>query len=178
MRLFFALPLPDELKTRLAAFQQRSKGLGLPASWPDPQGLHLTLAFLGEQDETCVPLLLEVARRAVASHEAFTLRTSTLGGFPSDRRARILWLGVEQEPRLDVLCARLRQGLREVGQAFDEKPFRAHLTLARFKAAVDIGLLGGAPEPCPFAVRELALLQSVTTPAGSRYRALGVAPLG
>ncbi len=178
MRLFFALPLSNELKVRLAEFQQRSKRLGLPASWPDPQGLHLTLAFLGEQEETRVPLLLEVAHRTVASREAFTLGTSGLGGFPSDHRARILWLGVGQEPRLDALCAGLRQGLKEVGQAFDEKPFRAHLTLARFKAAVDIGLLGGAPEPCPFAVRELVLFQSVTTPAGARYRTLGVATLG
>lgn len=178
MRLFFALPLPDELKTRLADFQRRSKALGVPASWPEPQGLHLTLAFLGELEETCVPSLLDVARCAGVSSAAFTLRTATLGGFPSDRRARIVWLGVEEEPRLDALCARLRQDLKLAGHAFDEKPFRAHLTLTRLKNATDIGLLGEAPEPCSFAVRELVLFQSVTTTAGARYRRLGVATLG
>lgn len=178
MRLFFALPLPEELKVRLADFQRRAKALGLTASWPDPQGLHLTLAFLGETEQARIPLLLEVARHHAAGHAPFALQTAGLGGFPSDHRARILWLGLEEEPRLAGLCADLRQGLKGAGQAFDEKPFRPHLTLARFKAATEIRGLGAGPGSFPFEVRELVLFQSVATPGGARYRGIGAASLG
>lgn len=178
MRLFFALALPKELKDRLASFQQQVKRLSPPASWPDPGSLHLTLAFLGEQSDACVPSLMGVARRSASTCQAFTLKTGALGGFPSDRRARILWLGMEEEPSLEALCTLLRQGLKQGGFAFDEKPFRAHLTLARFRSGADIGALGRAPEPCRFDVRELVLFQSVMTPAGARYRGIDAAPLG
>ncbi len=178
MRLFIAIPLPDELKERLAALQQRGKARGIQASWPDPRGLHLTLAFLGETPEAEVPRRWEVTRTCAAGHPAFGLRTQALGGFPSDRRARVLWLGLEEPPSLLSLCRSLRQGLKDAGCSFDEKPFKAHLTLARLKAPIDIGRFGESPEAWAFEARELTLFQSVTTAAGAQYRVIGAATLG
>lgn len=177
MRLFFAIPLPEGLKEDLAAFQARAKRAGLAASWPDPRGLHLTLAFLGEQAGSSVADLMAVALQAAAGHCAFPLRTSRLGGFPKDRSARVLWLGLEAQPALAVLTEELREGLRAVGAAFDEKPFRAHLTLARFKTPTDVARFQEPPAPRGFEARALVLYQSVQTPTGTRYVAMGDAPL-
>lgn len=177
MRLFFAIPLPEGLKDDLAAFQACAKRAGIIASWPDPAGLHLTLAFLGEQEEAAVAGLMEVALRVAAHHPAFPLRTSRLGGFPKDRSARVLWMGLEEQPELSVLNEELRSDLRAAGMAFDEKPFKAHLTLARFKTPTDVARLQEPPAPRGFEARALVLYRSVPTPAGTRYVAQGNAPL-
>jgi RNA 2',3'-cyclic 3'-phosphodiesterase len=177
VRVFFAIPLPEALKIALGALQARLRQSGVAASWPDPQGLHLTLAFLGEQPVESVPTLLAVAKEALAGQVAFPLATDRLGGFPKDRAARVLWLGLGAQPALGRLAAALRLGLVEAAIPFDEKPFKAHLTLARFREAQDMGRFEPPREVLRFLVREVLLFQSVQTPAGSCYHALRRIPL-
>lgn len=178
MRLFFAIPLPAGVQEALAGVQQQLKSAVGGGSWPDPQGLHLTLAFLGEQDVARVPALVASALRVAAGHSTFWLRTSHLGWFPSARAARVLWLGLEEEPRLLALAQDLRGGLRAEGVAFDAKPFKAHLTLARFRAPQAVAALEDPSAPWAFEAREVVLFQSVQTPSGSHYVALGKAEFG
>lgn len=177
MRAFFAIPLPEPLKDELARLQGRIRQSGVAASWPDPQGLHLTLAFLGEVEAASVSMLLDTALRNTAGHTAFTLRTSRLGGFPKDGSARVMWLGLEEQPALSRLAEDLRRGFRAAGIPFDDRPFKAHLTLARFKAPQDLARFVVLPSPTAFEASELVLYQSVQTSAGSRYVVLGSAPL-
>lgn len=177
MRLFFALPLPEPLQEELARFQKRAKDAGVSGSWPSPAGMHLTLAFLGECAETRVPSLMEAASRIACGHAPFTLQTSRLGGFPKAHAARVLWLGLEEQPLLRTLAEDLRSGLHEVGQAFDDKPFKAHLTLARFKAPQAVTRFPEPPAAIIFEIREIMLYQSVRGLEGSRYLVVGTAPL-
>ena len=171
MRLFFAIPLPDDVKAALGRFQAEARGRGLAAAWVRPEGMHLTLAFLGETEPARVPGLLALAERGAGPD--FLLATTRLGGFPKDRAARVVWLGLQEEPLLAEATARLRAGLRETGVPFDGKPFRPHLTLARPRTPVDIGSLGPGPEPQAFPARELVLYQSLQVREGTEYRALG-----
>lgn len=177
MRLFFAIPLPKTLKDELADFQARARKTGLSASWPNPKDLHLTLAFLGEQDVSRMAALMEIAGPVAARHPRFMLKTSVLGGFPSDRSARVLWLGLEEQSSLRTLAGDLREGLRAAGVDFDEKPFKAHLTLARAKAPLVVSRFGEPPAPVAFMVRELTLFQSLPSQGGVRYVSRGSAPL-
>jgi len=177
MRLFYALSLPESLKADLAAFQLRARKAAASASWPDPRNLHLTLAFLGEQDASRLPALMRVAASAAAGHARFVLRTSLLGGFPRERSARVLWLGLDAQPSLMALAGDLRRELREAGVAFDEKPFQAHLTLARFRTPQEVGRFGEPPAPMAFMVQEVTLFQSVPSAGGVRHVPLGTAPL-
>lgn len=173
MRLFFAIPLPAALRAELAAFQAEARQAGLRASWPDPRGLHLTLAFLGEQDADRVPALLAVAEKALAGHGAFPLATDRLGGFPKEGAARVLWLGLAAQPRLEALAEDLRRGLAEAGVAFDAKPFKAHLTLARPRAPQAVARFGASPRPMAFTAEEVVLFQSLPEQGGHRYLPLG-----
>ena len=59
----------------------------------------------------------------------------------------------------------------------DEKPFSAHLTLARFRQPVDISPLEPGPAPLSFEAPELALLRSHLGPKGARYEKIGAYPL-
>ena len=178
MRLFFALPLPEWIQDELARFQVQARRTGVVGSWPDPQGLHVTLVFLGEVDDTAIPTLLDTARQAAAGHGVFPLQTTRLGGFPKSGAARVLWLGLEAQPRLRALVEALRRGLQASGVSFDAKPFQAHLTVARFKGPRNVASF---QEPLPamtFEVRAVVLYRSVRTPSGSRYLAVGAVPLG
>ncbi len=169
MRLFFAIPLPQALKDDLKRFQTRSQALGVAASWPDPVGLHLTLAFLGETDASGLPQLSAIAQAVGSRQTPFPLATAILGGFPRNPTARVLWVGLDDQPKLADLAAKLRQGLKSASMAFDEKPFKPHLTLARFRTPTDISRFLPPPVPVAFKAQELVLYQSHLTPSGSRY---------
>jgi len=172
MRLFYALALPPWLAGIQAGMKER---LGAQASWPRPEGLHLTLAFLGEQPEGMLPRLIQIGHGAAAQGTPFALRTASLGTFP---RAKVLWLGVEPEPALEALNARLRGALGTGGVAFDAKPLRPHITLGRLKAPLEVATLGADPEPRAFTVDHLTLFKSQTTPEGVVYEAVERFPLG
>jgi 2'-5' RNA ligase len=176
--LFFALPVPEEVRALAGGVQgQVRRAVGL-ARCPAVEGLHVTLAFLGRNDLDRLPELLRVASAAAAGVAGFTLRISGVGGFPRPGRARILWLGFAPQPALGALAERLRGALEAAGVAFDPKPFQPHLTLARFREPVDLGQIP-VPElaPVAFEVAGFGLWQSVPTPQGSRYRPLGTVAL-
>lgn len=162
-RLFFALALPPDLQKRLGSWQQAQA----PARWPRPEGLHVTLAFLGERPAAALSSLEGLGASVAARHGAFTLRTAGLGGFPNATRARVLWLGLAPSPALEALSALagdLRGALTAAGEAFDPKPFRAHLTLARFRPPQALAGFT-APPPAAFQARAITLFES--RPAGT-----------
>ncbi len=126
MRLFISINFDYETKDRLLKVQQRlrEKGRGRFAS---PENLHLTLAFLGDVDESGVPEL----EAALDSLEFPRLRLcfDKTGCFRRD--AELWWIGLTEEPALMKLQKELIQRLRTAGFKPDTKRFRPHITLAR-----------------------------------------------
>jgi len=156
LRLFFALPLPAPLREALGRWQQT----GPPARWSRPEGLHVTLAFLGDRPAEALPALDALASAVAARHAPFALCTAGLGGFPGTRRARILWLGLAPSPALESLARDLRGALAAAGEPFDAKPFRAHITLARLRQPGPLAAFS-EPPPTPFAAADLVLFESL-----------------
>lgn len=178
MRLFLALPLPEPLKAALGALQADLRSRGIRGSWTDPAALHLTLAFLSEQDPEAVPRVGALLEALGPRHPAFPLATTGLGAFPRPAQARVLWLGLAPEPRLDALVDELRQGLSSLGLAFDPKPFQPHLTLARFRTPVRLPQPLDAPEPRPFEAGQVVLYESVLGHGGARHLEQAAVRLG
>jgi 2'-5' RNA ligase len=171
LRLFFALPAPPEVRARAAQVQAALQGRR--AALPSPDGMHLTLAFLGSQDSARVPDLLDLAAAAAEGRAPFALETAGLGGFPRLSAPRVLYLAFREQPALDRLAQALRAQLAQGGIAFDAKPFRPHLTLARMKEPVDLPGLREPGAPIVFEANEIFLYQSVQGARGSEYRGLG-----
>jgi len=173
--LFFALSVPDPVRALAGRLQDEARRSLGPARYPELEGLHITLAFLGPTDPARAPALLDLAARAAGP--GFALRTAGSGGFPRPGRARILWLGFAPQPALGSLAERLREALKAGGVAYDDKPFAPHLTLARFREPVDLGrAVFPIQAPVAFELRELGLFQSVPGPRGNSYRTLGSLP--
>lgn len=154
-RLFFALPLPPELREALDRWRRTQP----PAPWVRPEGLHLTLAFLGERPAEDLPALVGLGAAVAARHAALALGTAGLGGFPDGARTRVLWLGLAPSAPLAALSADLRGALAATGGAFDAKPFLPHLTLARFHHLGAVGAFT-APAPASFSAECLVLVES------------------
>lgn len=168
MRLFIAIELPDDLKKTFASLRTDIPG----ARWVLPEQIHLTLAFLGEVEETVAESLKNgLARIRIPS---FELHPAGTGCFPGRQRARVLWAGLEPAPRLHDLAAAVQDAVRGCGIPLDERPFSPHITLARLKlpASHEVGafLDGQRSRIFPaFPVHEFILFQSRLSSTGAQH---------
>src|SRR3712207_2899974 len=95
-RCFVAVPMPDDLGTRLSEAvarwrtDPRTDGL----RWADAGNLHLTLAFLGATDPARVPSVEASLRTVARAHAPFATSTGRLGAFARPGSARVVWYGV------------------------------------------------------------------------------------
>jgi 2'-5' RNA ligase len=135
LRLFVGLrvgPAARAPLAREAARWAREDAALRPTPEPD---LHLTLAFLGATAPSRVPALGAALAPIAARHAPLPVSYLGLGAFPSRQRAHVLWVGVESEPAsaLALLAGDVHGALRTLGMRLEERPFHAHVTLARVR---------------------------------------------
>jgi RNA 2',3'-cyclic 3'-phosphodiesterase len=180
IRAFIAVQFPSGLKGRLGDFQSRLKGSRQNfVKWVDPKLMHLTLKFLGDQGPDKIEVVKKVLAASAASCRPFTLSTGPTGCFPNPKNLRIFWLGLEGEiDRLVSLHKGIEDGLAKEGFPPENRPFTAHLTLARLRdectmqeRASFASLIQSARfEPAvSFAVERITLMKSTLTPRGPLY---------
>lgn len=180
IRAFVSIRPPEDALQPLVAAQA-----GLPVGrLVAPENLHLTLAFLGDVDAAAVAPLAEALRARAAGVPGFTARLAGAGAFPPHGPVRVIWAGLEPEADLARLAAAVRAAVGDAGLAADDKPFRAHLTLARcpepWRAEARAALAGllGPLEGTLLPAERIALIESVLGPAGPTYRELVQVALG
>ncbi|MFQ5599599.1 MAG: RNA 2',3'-cyclic phosphodiesterase [Candidatus Krumholzibacteriia bacterium] len=189
MRLFVALLLDAELRGLLVGVQRRLRALDTRSAvrWAAPSGIHLTLKFLGEVEETRVPELDEALEAAVRGRGAPVLGLGELGAFPNARRPRVLWVGLrEQGDSLTLVQAAVEKATTELGWQKERRAFQPHLTLGRVRES-----RGHGSEPLPEPLLEalarhsppahdlrpqtsLGLVRSHLSARGARYEELRV----
>lgn len=190
-RLFVAVPLDEpalrtvtDLVGRIRADREKDAPGERDVRWVRMDGLHLTLRFLGPTPEERVGVVAEAVRRASAGQESFEIEIDGGGAFPNPRRPRTLWLAVTAGTQeLAALASALSRELVTAGWPADERPFRAHLTLARsdgIAAGADVGRrLAAAAAGIHVRSRadRLVLFESVTGGGPARYERLETVPL-
>lgn len=122
-RRFLAIPLPDALRAALAAIAPAPES-GVRRVEPD--GVHLTLHFLGDIDR-------DVIEGALADlHIApFTLHLRGVGAFSPPTGDTVLWVGVDASASLVELHEAIGARLRAAGLKTESRSYAPHLTLAR-----------------------------------------------
>lgn len=134
MRLFIAIEIPDQIKKAMAEVQGRLKNTGVDAGWTRPEGIHLTLKFMGEVQESKVPEIMAALTKAVQDVKSFRLDVAGTGAFPNPKNARVVWIGVSGE--IDVLTklqAAVEEAITRLGFKQEDRAFTPHLTLGRIK---------------------------------------------
>ncbi|MGA3091400.1 MAG: RNA 2',3'-cyclic phosphodiesterase [Terriglobales bacterium] len=189
MRIFVAIDLEAEIRTRIARFIEGVEGFAPEARWVDPESLHITLKFIGEREPEQVESISERLRQVEGN--TVEVGAAGYGFFPTAKAPRVFWIGINAGPQLSALAGRIDQAMAELGIAREDRPYSPHLTLAR------VGGRSGAPKwrrgDAPIAAfsvvekrlaamgdldfgtmtaREFILYQSQLSPKGSRYTKL------
>ena len=137
VRCFIAVKLPAQIKKRLAAVQFKLKKHALNAKWTDPSAFHLTLHFLGEIPFSDIGGIGQAMDDATSQIYSFQLRVAGLGVFPSFRKPRIIWAGIEDDAgALKRLHSRLSKSLAASGLRGKKQKFSPHVTLGRMRQPV------------------------------------------
>lgn len=177
VRAFVALDVGEDLRRAASDVTTELRRHALAkarASWVQTAHMHVTVRFLGDVDEERVPELAALTHATAADARSVVLRARRLGAFPDPQRARVLILPLEDDDGVVArLFAVLGEGLLPLGFVPEARPYVPHLTLARFRAPIDVRTVC---ETMPFAAEgpaeALALYASELTPEGPRYTAL------
>lgn len=183
-RVFAAVPVSDAVRALMRDTERQLAPRGWPLRWVRPDLAHLTLRFYGATDPARLPGLAARLASVAAAGRPLRLRTTTIGAFPSDRRPRVVWLGLGGDiAPLAALAAQVASASAGDGPPGD-RPFAPHITLARLRdsAPAPEGFAAATsalrlPE-VGFAVERLQLIRSVLGPGGPAYTTIGEWPLG
>ena len=176
LRLFVAAVLPPEQLEAVAALVRRLQPGLERARWTVPDNRHITLKFLGWADADRLEDISERVTAVARAHAPADLDLGPLGAFPSSRRARVLWLGLDDPQRLlERLASALDSALEPLGFKPEERAFTPHVTLARFKPPESVERVTAEPvevEARRFPVDRLVLFRSHPHLSGVRYEEL------
>ena len=184
MRLFIALNLPAKQRKKIHKAAEPLRQNELPVRWLDPETYHLTLKFLGEVRPESLPAIEGVMTRIAESTSAFSLELGGFGAFPTIRRPRVLWMGVEPTPALRCLKQDIEWGLADHGYARETRAFHPHITLGRVESENGAGAFRGLDQLAAsldysgtFDVDRVDLMRSHLSKQGARYTVLQSAQL-
>jgi RNA 2',3'-cyclic 3'-phosphodiesterase len=136
LRLFVAVPLPEEVKSAIAEAQLDLRETLSESSitWTRPEQFHLTLKFLGSVRAEDVEPLRKTLDAATAGFDPLELTASGAGFFPSASRPRVIWVGLEDATdQLRDLQMSVEQAVQPFSAEEPENRFHAHVTLGRVK---------------------------------------------
>ena len=184
IRAFIAIPLPESILKAISAAQEKLRRTGLGIRWVRPEGIHLTLKFLGNISPTDVSHVESAIEKATRAFRPFTLKAKGIGVFPDFRRPRVIWLGITGDLEiLHALQRDLESELKSHGFEKEKRPFKGHLTLGRIRNRLDRDKLSKALqeledfETGSFRADSVVLFRSKLHPGGAVYSKIAEAAL-
>ncbi|MDM8515331.1 RNA 2',3'-cyclic phosphodiesterase [Desulfobacterales bacterium HSG16] len=134
IRAFIAIKLPESVTSGILDLQKDLKNKGLVIKWVRPENIHLTLKFLGNISLVEVNAAKHAILDTTVNFAPFVLTAAKIGVFATVRKPRILWTGIKGDTKhLVDLQKSLDRQLAVAGFEPEKRPFKAHLTIGRFK---------------------------------------------
>ncbi|MDY0296283.1 MAG: RNA 2',3'-cyclic phosphodiesterase [Acidobacteriota bacterium] len=181
MRVFIGLQpdgdFLDRLEVEVVPLRREFPDL----KWVPPENRHLTLRFLGETPPEKVNRICDHLRSHPPRIPPLALSIDRFGGFPARSDLRVIWAGVAASGSLATLHNWLETRLAEAGIAAEERPFHAHITLARSRTPFTYPQLKQKLrqttfQEIRFPADSIKVFQSRLTPAGPQYSLLKEIP--
>ncbi len=184
LRVFVALALESDARVALtrAGAELRRAPWAEDVRWVPAASLHLTLRFLGDIEAGRVRELVDALRERLRGVRPFVFSLGSPSFFPTESRPRVIVARVTEEPRLAELAAAVEQAVVAAGHRVQDRRFRAHITLGRFRRAGRrssrrVTLPCAEMEETFVAVNDVVVFRSELGPGGARYSELGRAAL-
>ena len=187
LRAFIAVDLPPEIQHNIhRATADLQKKIGLLVRLIPAQNIHLTMKFLGDISPTNVEYLTQMLRAEADSLNCFDIHLGGLGSFPSRKRPRVIYIGIQAPAELEALQRGIESASRRLGYESEERGFSPHLTIGRVKQNItgpDQQKIRHALEEAKIdslgasRVDSVHLYRSELKPTGSVYTRLFSAPL-
>jgi len=133
VRTFLGVPLTEELREAIHSLQSGLKSRIRDIRWSRPENLHLTLHFFGETEQENLEKIRVSVLSVKRCHRPFQVDVIGLGAFPSLRRPKVIWLGLNPQNQLGQLHRDCRRALHAAGLVTDSRSYSPHLTIGRAK---------------------------------------------
>ena len=182
-----ALPIPEHIKGLFKDLQQqmlRHVHQHDQIRWVRPEGIHLTMNFLGDTEEQDIEKISPVLDSLATQLDPFRLVLADTGCFPHANNPRVLWLSVQGgELILPGLKQKMDTIISEHGYPVEKRKFSPHITLGRIKRLVRNSnlvhnFISHDVTALSFDVSELVWYQSTLTSGGAKYSILKRFALG
>lgn len=187
LRAFIAVEIPIEIrKTVCAATSRLRNEIETLVRWVPIENMHLTLKFLGDISQTNMDMLSQMLRAETDLFNCFELRLNGIGSFPSLKRPRVIYIGIQAPVVLESLQRGIESASHRLGYETEERSFSPHLTIGRVKqnvTATEQQVIRRALEETKIdslgtaKVNSVELFKSDLRPTGSVYTQLYSAPL-
>ena len=187
VRVFVAIELSSSIKTEIGRVITNVDDLGLAGvRTVRPQGVHLTLKFLGDIATSALDSVVLAMGTAAASVPPFGLSLAGTGIFPNPRFARVLWVGIDGDLNgLRQLQTHIEDGLASLGYRRDRRGFNPHVTIARIRDSVSAAdrrrVIDSASsvnvDRLSIEVDSVSLIKSTLHSDGAIYEGLASTPL-
>ena len=178
MRTFIAVDLPQEVKQKIDAVSSSLRKYGGRVSWVRTANLHLTLKFLGEIEEGLLPDLKRALEERLSQVSKFEFSLKDLGAFPNFHKPRVIWVGIDSGAKeLTDLAIKVDEATHSLGFEKENRPFSAHLTIARVKDPRTTSNLMPEVQNTlfdsePIQAEDVIIMKSQLTPHGAIYTPL------
>jgi 2'-5' RNA ligase len=184
IRCFISLHVPEEIVTGISQYIQELKKLTTGVKWIRPEGIHLTLKFLGEIESSRVKMIESRLPEISKACAPFNIYVSGSGCFPGRKKPRVFWVGLEQgesNPLLGIHVL-IENILEPLGFDKEKRRFSPHLTLGRVKHPANFLNIYTFFDKHPFPkinfhVTEFFFMRSELKPSGAEYSVIGRYPL-
>jgi len=136
LRAFIAVEIPLELREAVChVTAPLQEGIGSVVRWVPMENMDLALKFVGDVSPANVEMLSQMLRAEAELFQCFDLRLDGLGSFPSPKRPRVLFIGIQAPAVLEALQRGIESASRRLGYESEERGFSPHLTIGRVKHA-------------------------------------------
>lgn len=167
MRTFISvdIPLTDVIDEVLGEMRRADNVRPVPK-----EQIHLTLKFLGDQDEKKIERLCSSLRDSLHGTEPFDIRVEGVGAFPDIRHPKVVWLGVKDPKPLIELANKVDSAVKAMKLKSDDKRFSPHITIGRVNGRADLDDFFGRYKGTSFCTcrcDHIDVMKSVLTPKGA-----------
>lgn len=176
IRTFIALEIPHEAIERIINIRIDKIGDGGSSKWESKDKLHLTIKFLGDTGKETLNSYITDIKRITSEMKQLELSFSEFGIFRKGGIPKILWIGLKENNDLNQLAKTLESNFESYGYKKEERKFKAHITLLRFRGSENMEKMLSLTEvkipEIKFVANKVVFYESQLKQTGSVYKSL------